>query len=363
MATPTKRAARSATPADDALADIVREIAVPRPVLDEAKKRRDLVLQIAMLHEAARASYVSGSVAHGTHNKPLEDTDGGVKINRRFDAFRRFGPDAPGGGEGPEQFIQLFADFVLPRLRERGYPNATVDLTGNRAIKFEFGEIVDVDDWGPVDPYVDLIVGLARDGGGLWIPDRRNNWWDIADPEHHTWLMTERDEKALRVLRAHVIRLAKRAVKRDEVIEGRIKVMCSWNLSALALEIVEEVRPISDALLEFFAQASAEIARGLTEDPSPVVDEPINLPDDVTLEGASRRLAEMAAVIEEARNALSPRGARIALEALYGEEIDEIRERERQTINTGFQRGDRAKVASVLAAPAAANKVTRSDGD
>src|SRR4051812_44406369 len=209
MATTTKRTALSATPADDALAEILREIAVPRPVLDEAKARRDLVSETGVLRGAAPASYAPGSAAHGTENKPLEDPAWGTKVNRRFEAFRKFGPDAPGGGMGPEQFIQMFTEFVLPLLRERGYAKATVDLTGNRAIKFEFGETVDIDDWGPVDPYVDLIVGLARDGGGLWTPTRRRNWWDAADPEHHTWLMTERDEKPLRVLRAHVIRLAK----------------------------------------------------------------------------------------------------------------------------------------------------------
>jgi hypothetical protein len=362
MATTSRRAPASAAPADDALGEILREIGVPRPILDEAKRRRDLVLAIAMEHEAARAAYVSGSVAHGTENKPLEDADGGVKVNRRFEAFRRFGPDAPDGGKGPEEFIQTFADYVLPRLRERGYPKATVDLTGNRPIKFEFNEPVDIDDWGPVDPYVDLIVGLTREAGGLWIPNRRRNWWDAADPEHHTWLMTERDEKPLRVLRAHVLRLAKRAVKRDDVVAGRTKVMCSWNLSALALEIVDETKPLSAALMEYFAEASAAISQGLTEDPSPAVDEPIKLPG-VTTEMASLRLAEMAAVIEEARDALSPGGARIALQALYGDEIKEIRDRERKTINSGFDSRDAAKVASVLTVPAAANKITRSDGD
>jgi hypothetical protein len=167
----------------------------------------------------------------------------------------------------------------------------------------------------------------------------------------------------VRVLRAHVVRLAKRAVKRDDVIDGRVKVMCSWNLSALALDVVDEIRPISEALMEFFAESSAEIAEGLTTDPSPIVEEPIKLPDGVTLDMASRRLAEMAWVIDQARDALSPGGARIALEALYGQEIKEIRQREREMLNSGFLHGDRAKVASVLAAPAAASKITRSDGD
>jgi hypothetical protein len=63
MATTDTRPTGSASAADAALADILDEIGVPRPVLTEARNRRDLVLDIAMEHEAARARYVSGSVA------------------------------------------------------------------------------------------------------------------------------------------------------------------------------------------------------------------------------------------------------------------------------------------------------------
>jgi len=265
MATPTARTAESTSAAKAALEDILAEIAVPQAVLDEAKVRRNLVLEIAMEHDATRARYVSGSVAHGTHNRPLEDTDCGIKVNRRFEAFRVYGPD--GDGRGPEEFIQLFAGFVLLRLRQRGYPNAEVNLDGNRAIKLEFNERVEIDDWGPVDPYVDLIVGLARRAGGLWIPNRRRQGWDPAHPQHHTWLMTERDPKRLRVHRAHLLRLAKRAVKRDDVAPGRTKVMHSWNLSALALDVVERTESLGTDLAGFFADASTAIAAGLTDDP------------------------------------------------------------------------------------------------
>lgn len=346
------RSVGSRSAADAALGDILEEIAVPKAVLKEAKDRRDLVLEIAMEHDAARARYASGSVAHGTHNKPLEDTDCGVKVNRRFEEFRMFGPDAPNGGKGPEQFIRMFADFVLPRLRQRGYPNAEVNLDGNRAIKFEFNEPVDIDDWGVVDPYVDLIVGLSRsEGQGLWIPNRRRNSWDAADPEHHTWLMTERDEKPLRVFRAHILRLAKRAVKRDDVVPGRMKIMYSWNLSALALDFVDERGPLAAGLAQFFTDAAESIAVALTEDPSPVVEEPLKLPDHVTREMAAERLREMAAIVTAAMNAHSPAGARNELEKLYGPEIEGIRAREQRKLNRGLRTGDGGAVASVLALP------------
>jgi hypothetical protein len=349
-------------PVDGVLQEILKEIAVPLPVLAEAKRRRDLVLTIAMEHEAARARYVAGSVAHGLHNKPLEDADCGVLIDRRFEEFRAFGPDAEGTGRGPEAFIQLFVEFITPRLQARGYPNAQVNLDGNRAIKFEFNETVDIDDWGPVDPYVDLIVGLARaDGRGLWIPNRRLNSWDAADPQHHTWLMTERDKKALRVRRAHVIRLAKRAVKRDEVIPGRVKVMCSWNLSALALEHVTEIRPIGEALAAFLADAAAAVQVALTEDPSPVVERPISLPDGITQALAAERLYEMAEIVTNATAQLSSGGARVVLQELYGVEIDSIRESQKNVLNRAFGASDTVAAAAALSIPRPV-KPTRSHG-
>lgn len=336
---------KSAT--DVVLGEILREIAVPSDVLQEAKKRRDLVLSIAVEHDAARESYVSGSVAHGTQNKPLEDADCGIKVDRRFHAFRTFGPDSD-ENHGPEKFIRTFSDFVTPKLRDQGYPNATVDLEGNRAIKFEFNEVVEIDDWGEVDPYVDLIVGLSRDKGGLWIPNRERASWDPGDPELHTELMTGRDRKPLRVHRAHLLRLAKRAVKRDDQIDGRSKVMYSWNLSALALRSVDEVQGLGAGLVELFAFSAESISQSLTDDPSPVVEEPLKLPDGITNQMAAARLNEMSEVVRSAMEQTSEGDARRIVAGLYGEEIDSIRSREQKKLSTGLRSGDRAAVASVL---------------
>lgn len=351
LTTPT-----NASVGDAAVEEILREIAVPVAVLEEAKRRRNLVLEAAMEHEAARAAYFSGSVAHGTENKPLEDADCGVKINRRYEEFRAFGPDAEGAGNGPEEFVQLFADFVLPRVRSRGYPKAELDLSGNRAIKVEFNEPVEIDEWGMVDPYVDLIIGLTRVAGGLWIPNRRLNWWDPADPELHTELMTERHPKPLRVFRARLLRLTKRAVKRDAA-EGRIKVMCSWNISALGLELVRETGPLAAGLADFLDAAAYSIAAALTEDPSPVIDEPIALPDGVTNAMAAQRLSQMAATVRAAAGATSKQGAMAYLASLFGAEIDAIREREDRILRSGGP----AAVAEVLGVTQPLKK-TRSDG-
>lgn len=361
MSTIATRSIGSFVSTDEALEEIRRQISVPMAVLEEARRRRDRVLAIAEEHDAARdgAGFASGSVAHGTTNRPLEDADCGIKVNRRFEAFRIFGPDAA-EDRGPEAFIKLFSEFVVPRLR-RHYPRADVDLGGNRAIKFLCNETVQIDEWGPVDPYVELIVGLDRaDGPGIWIPNRRRRGWDPADPELHTELMTLRHPKALRVLRAHVLRLAKRAVKRDGA-NGGVAVVCSWNLSALALELVTETGPIGVSLRDFLRGAGASIAAGLTEDPAPAVVEPIKLPEGVSREMTSTRLEEMAAIVERALGAGSKAGARAHLEALFGPEITAILAREQKQMNRGLRSRDAGAVAAALGVEQAPKR-TRSGG-
>lgn len=352
-------------PGDKALEQVLRQIAVPRDVLAEAKARRNLVCRLAMRHPAARDTWYSGSIAHGTHNSPLGDADCGVMVDRRSQEFRAYGPDAAGGGLGPEGFIQTFAAAVLPSLRASGYPNAEVDLSGNRAIKFLFNDRIDFGELGEVDPYVDLIVGLdRREAPGIWIPNRREQGWDPAHPQKHTWLMTERDGQELVVHRAHLIRLGKRAIKRDGQ-EPRIPAMCSWNFSALALAHVEVRAPLAAALSALFSDASRSIATGLTEDPAEVAG-PIGLPDGMTNEESARRLAQMATIVAEAAEAGSITEARRVLSGLFGVEIDEIRAREQATVrrnplNPALRSGDAAAIGAALGT-AEPPKTTRSHG-
>jgi hypothetical protein len=157
------------------------------------------------------------------------------------------------------------------------------------------------------------------------------------------------------------LRLAKRAVKRDSVIEGRLQVMCSWNLSALALDLVTEVRPLAAALRGFLADAAAEIAVALTEDPSEVVTESIKLPHGVTNAMAARRLGEMATIVDKAIGASSAQGARAELEALYGPEVDAIRSREREAATNAYRARDHAAVGTALGL-GEKHKPSRSDG-
>ncbi len=353
------------TPGDRVVESVLRGIAVRADVLGEGKHRRNLICDIAARHDAARRVYFSGSIAHGTHNAPLGDADCGVVIDRRPEVFRAFGPEAGPGAQGPEAFYQSFAEFIEPRVRAAGYSRLELDLTGNRAIKFVFNEPIEFDDLGPVDPYVDLIVALRRDEDhkGLWIPNRRARWWDPANPERHTELMTERDPRPISVHRAHLVRLAKRAVKRDG--ERGIQVMCSWNLSALSLDLVTGRGQLAATLAEFLEGASSSIAERLTDDPAGVAGE-IQLPEGVTREIAARRLAEMADIVWRAVRARSELEARTALAPLFGTEIDEIRARETDLLrshplNAALRRHDSGAVASAIGSVVPL-KHTASDG-
>jgi hypothetical protein len=352
-------------PGDEVVESILREIMVRGDVLAETKRRRNLVCELAIEHEAARAVWYSGSVAHGTANSPLGDADCGVMVDRRFDEFRAFGPDAPGGGKGPEAFIQSFADWILPRLRAAGYPKAGVDLDGNRAIKFMFNEPLEFDALGIVDPYVDLIIGLDRKNApGVWIPNRRRQGWDAAHPQRHTEMMTTGAPEELIVHRAHLLRLSKRAVKRDGLQTDRPAV-CSWNLSALGLAFIANREPIAAALSQFLAAAAASIRRGLTDDPAGVAGK-IKLPDGVTREHAAERLQLMGGVVADAAEATSVGEARRLLARLFGVEIDSIRTRERAALThplgVAIKRRDGAAIATAVGA-VAPMKRTRDHGE
>lgn len=352
------------TPGDVVLAEILREIMVPAEHLDEARRRRRIVCRLAMGHPAARGYWFSGSLAHGTENSPLGDADCGVMVDRRSAEFRAYGPDAGIDGKGPEQAIQSFAAFIEPLLPAEGYPDASIDLSGNRAIKVEFNSPVDLDELGIVDPFVDLILGLERrDGPGVWIPNREARGWDPAHPQRHTELMTE-GKPSFTAHRAHVVRLEKRAVKRDGLPNDRPAV-CSWNLSARALSDVTEREPIATAVANAFGAAASSIARKLTDDPAGVAG-PIQLPDGVTRAQASHRLAEMGGIVAQAARSGSIVEARRLLTPLFGIEIDSIRARERDAVkreplNAALTGGDQAAVATALGA-SSGFKPTRSDG-
>ena len=161
------------------------------------------------------------------------------------------------------------------------------------------------------------------------------------------------------------MRLGKRAVKRDGARPGGTQVICSWNLSALSLDLVHVRRALATALADFFDDAASSIARELTDDPAGVAGV-IHLPDGVTQDRAARRLAEMAAVIREAIDSRSEAGARAALTPVFGAELAAIRARDQANltahpVNGAIRGRDPAVIAAALGA-AVPLKRTASDG-
>ena len=328
------------TAADTVVDAVRRQVAVPKDVLDAAKRRRDRVRELAQEHEAARATFNSGSVAHGTANAALHDTDGGVVLDRR--AYRAYGPD--GGHLRPRPLMESFRDWILPRLR-RDYPDVTCQIT-KRALLFEFHETLELEHGERTDPSVDLIVALERrNGPGLWIPNTERPGWDPSDPQRHTELFVN-TERELRVHRAHIVRLAKVAVKND----GDRKVICSFNIEALALELVTDTGPIAVALASFLLSSAKQIARSLTDDPAHVSG-PIKLPEGVTQVLASQRLEQLGQTVAASLGARSTAEARRILSGVFGPQIDDIREGEGRRLHRSLDERDGAAAAAVLGSP------------
>ncbi|MGH2941443.1 MAG: hypothetical protein ACRDLN_01520 [Solirubrobacteraceae bacterium] len=246
--------------------------------------------------------------------------------------------------------MRELGEFVCRELREE-YPRIRFELT-KRAILFSFDEPIDDE-----DPTVDLVICLTRrDQPGYWIPNRKRGRWDASDPETHTALMTA-PPKDLRVHRARVIRLAKAAIKNDE----DRAVMCSWNISALALTHVTAIGKLSESLAVFFAETAASIEKGPTKDPAGV-SAPIKLPDGMTSERAVKRLRcfaeRMAEAIEHRDD--HTRALKV-LGEVFRKQLPEAPRSAKQGLADQLRQGNTS--AGVAAAFGTVSKTPRSFGD
>jgi hypothetical protein len=345
-------AARAEEPdhANDVLEEIRHEISASDDDLKEARKRRDLVLKAAASFPGTLRTFRSGSVAHGNVNNPVNDADGGMVLDRRV--YAELGPDSD-EGEGPEEIVGDVREHVMGIVRET-YPDARSRLI-KRAILIRFNE----PNADGVDPSVDLVVALTRkEADGLWIPNRDEHDWDASDPEEHTRLLTA-GGKDLRVHRARVIRLAKAAVKHDST-----PALISFNIEALALKHITEIKALVESLQLFFDKAASSIKAGLTDDPAGVSGK-IKLPDGMTRERSSKRLRHFADKVQEALDRTADRNAvESALAELYPDQLPDAQRSAKAQLADAVRRGDRAGIRSGLAvAPAATIKSTRSYGD
>jgi hypothetical protein len=328
------------------LSDVRKQIAVVDDVLAATKERRNLVKRIARKFDGALKTFDSGSVAHGTTNKPISDGDCGVVLDRRH--YPSLGPD--GDNVPPDDIVRKMAAFVLLGVREE-YPDATCKV-GKRSIVISFHEPLDAEQ----DPSVDLIVALERaNGKGRWIPNTESHDWDASDPEEHTRLLTGPTIPA-RVHRARVIRLGKAAVKQDDT-----PVVSPFNLSAEALEHVDEDDTIGESLRDLFLGAADNLAAGNTPDPAGVSD-PIKLPDGVSRQEAVDRLRGFGEAVAEAiDNANDEDRVRAALARVFPKYVDAPAPK--RGLADALRTGDSKAVGAVIGAGAERLKPTAAYGD
>ncbi len=238
------------------LLDNIRgQIAPSDETLQAARTRRDDVLAALKDFEGRLRDYAAGSIGHRTANDDT-DADCGLVLDRRV--YQDLGPD--GDDVGPEDIVQRVRSAARENLKEK-YPDITTNLT-KRAIKFEFHLPVGYGD-DARDPSVDLIVALTRkDADGLWIPSRETKEWDASHPEHHTKLLADPPDE-LRRLRARTVRL----VKGWNQQYGE-PALCSFNIEALALEVITETMSIGEAVTKWFEYAARELKKANTKDPA-----------------------------------------------------------------------------------------------
>lgn len=237
----------------DVLEKARARIAVEDEVLQAARERRDLIMKILKEEFSVLRAFGSGSLVHGTQNRPLADADLGIVLDRR--SYPELGPD----GDGPKEIAEKVRTVLRDRLKE-DYPEARFFLGGRRAIKVTFNDPV-----GPEadDFTADVIVALACENGGLWIPDLKKNEWEASDPEKHTAMVLARNKDTKSTF-ARTIRLAKHANKTHG------KKICSFNVTALGLECIEEKVSMRDGLATLLRHAASSLKDGLTEDPARV---------------------------------------------------------------------------------------------
>jgi len=334
------------------LTDVRAKIAADDAVLSETKKRRNLVKRVARQFEGALSTFDSGSLAHGTVNKPVSDGDCGVVLDRR--TYPELGPD--GDDVPPNEIVDEMAETVIEGVRAE-YPDATAEV-GKRSIVISFNEpLADSDaEVEDQDPSVDLIVALTRaDGSGRWIPNTEAGDWDASDPEGHTALLNG-PTRVERVHRARTIRLAKSAIKTDEP-----PTITSFNTEALALEHVDDNDTIAKSLRDLFIDGASDLEQGDTPDPVGVSD-PIKLPEGVSREQAVARLRELGDAVGEAiENADDEAVAHAALAKVFPDQLeDDVSEADE--VAAALKTGNAGKLTSAFGAGAGSLKRTAAYG-
>jgi len=264
--------------------DIRQQVAAHNDALAEARARRDTVFDAVATFPGVLRTSGTGSLSTGYINDPVDDADGAAVLDRRM--YPALGPD--GGGELPHSTVEHIQNHVRPIIRET-YPQASVKRM-KRGILVEFGEPLDDEQ----DPTVDLVVALnRRKDDALWIPNLDQDRWDPSHPERHVELFTAGD-RPLRRTRARVVRLSKAQVK-----QLATPTLYSFNVAALAWEVIEDNESLEQALHRFFRYAAVEIAVHRTDDPAGISGR-IKLPESLQRKTIVDRLTRAADGLERA---------------------------------------------------------------
>ena len=272
------------TTAFDIIEDIRRQVAASDDALREARRRRDVVLTAADSFPGVLRTFRSGSLATGYVNHPVDDADCGMVLDRR--PYSSLGPD--GDGELPNSTVEDIQDHIRPIVRET-YPDVSVRKM-KRGLFVVINEPLDEEQ----DPTVDLVVALnRREDDALWIPNLDQDQWDPSHPERHVELFTD-GKAGLRQTRAHVARLGKVQVK-----QFATPTLSSFNVAALAWEVIESPGSLDEALHTLFVHAASEIAARRTDDPAGVSG-PIKLPPSLQRTTIVHRLQRAADGLERA---------------------------------------------------------------
>ena len=266
---------------EDALNAARLRIQVTPAELTEARQRRD-DLRACLAREFGGRTYVNGSIAHGDALNPLTDVDLGVIVPN---PEHEYGPDR----RGPRALQDRAADAIRRDLKDK-YPNLRVENNDDRhrSILVRFGDPVAP---GEPDFTADVITAIDNpDGAGLFIP--KHATWDRSHPERHTDLVKTANEKSKSTF-ARGTRLIKHWNRKHD------KPICSWNIKALALDVINKPVSMTDYILTFLNHAIGELQDRETPDPAGVAG-PIKINDGWTRTQAVAELRDAKGIFDKA---------------------------------------------------------------
>jgi hypothetical protein len=227
----------------------LKKIQVPLQEIEAARTKRDGLARtgVPILKEWGLTGvkwFPAGALAMGTQIAPLNDVD---LVIEAADVRE-------GWWESPQRPLQELCTEMGTRV-----PGGCE--TSTHAVKFTFAE---------EQFTADVVFGAAREGTGLWIPhcpEDEPHTWIETDPRKHRDLVQKRNG-LIGTEFAKEIRILKSLNRRWQVAHER-KIVSSWHLTALALEILTEPFTFEHGTPYFLARA-AELVKRPLRDPAGV---------------------------------------------------------------------------------------------